>query len=78
MNNKIIYQGKKSYKHTKDYRKRKQEIIKKVNNKYNDLITNEKHLLKKVILIINKKNELKKELEILNSEDILFIKVIDR
>ena len=73
-NNAIIHNGREFYKNTKEYKRKKHKIIKKVNNEYDTLIKEEKNLFKKMSLILRKKNAIKKELEIIDSKAILFIK----
>jgi hypothetical protein len=74
MDNKFIYQGKKSYESSKEFRRKKYEIKKNVSQKYTELLNNEKNIFKKIRLLINKKRELKKELDLINSKYILFSK----
>lgn len=74
MDDKLIYQGKKAYENSKELRRKKYEIKKKINQKYSEKLSAEKNIFKKIKLLINKKRELKKELELVDSRNILFLK----
>ena len=74
MSNKLIYQGIKSYKKSKEYKQKKHEIYKKINNKYRILINNERSFIKRFLLFIKKKKELRNKLDKIDAKHILFMK----
>ncbi|PIB27046.1 hypothetical protein BFP77_13495 [Maribacter sp. 4U21] len=70
----IIADGANNYKNTKEFRLKKEDIIREVHIKYSSLISNEKNFYRRIRLYLKRRKETLKELSILCSKEIHYFK----
>lgn len=70
--NSISTASRNNYKRTEEYRQKVETIKNQTGIKYQDLIANEKSLLRKLILRIQKRSEIKKAIDDLTSLDKMY------